>query len=490
VASAEEHAVTVLSAVLPNRRDNLAKALRQLTPAHFPERTQSVMFQIFQRYYDTTGGVLSLTALEDSLRGKVDPGQAELYYESYQLYASRQVQDDEFIWSIQQLKELATEKATSAALLEGMKILREGVADERTGETIQGQQAAREYLLEQFSTIDRDLAAQEAPEGDMREERVEMLADYAERKAARLNGTSSGIRFGITGLDAKIGGMQNGEMVLVAGYSSDGKSTLCVQAAWSAAIEQGKNVVFFTTETTRVQIRRKLIARHSMLPQFGLPQGLNNKDLKSGTLPDNSEEKLKEVLMDFERNPAYGRLVIAQVPRSGTVATLEQRLYRFQRQFQVDLVVMDYAALLTSDRKRQTSREELQGIMKECKLLATTFDDGRGVPFMSPWQVTRQARENAEKLGQYTSGSLAETAESTNSADIIVSMLAPTENTERRTEVTMQILKNRDGETENGLVTAVDYATSWFASRDGFEPAAGAASWTPPPGVGGLEDLI
>lgn len=465
------------------------KAIRQLQPAHFTERVQSALFQFLQRYFESTGGVLSLSALDDIVRGKVDSGQAALYAETYQLLEQTQVEDSEFIWSIAQLREIATEKAVAASLTEAMEVLRTGKTLD-TGEIIQGQEAARQRLLESLSSIDRDLAAQEAPEGNMRVERVDMLQDYADRKAQREAGTSGGILFGIAGLDAKVNGMQNGELVLAAGYSSDGKSTLCVQTAWSAAIEQGKNVVFFTTETTRDQIRRKLIARHSMLPQFGLPQGLNNKDLKSGTLDDHGEEKLKEVLMDFERNPTYGKIIIAQVPRSSTVTYLEQRLYHFQRQFQVDFCVMDYAALLSSDRTRPSSREELAMILKDFKLVATTFDNGRGIPCMSPWQVSRAARENAEKVGMYTSAALSETAEATNSADIIISLLAPTENTERRTEVTMQVLKNRDGETANGLVTAVDYATSAFTSRGGFEPLNLNQGSLGSTGFGGLEDLI
>jgi replicative DNA helicase len=181
---------------------------------------------------------------------------------------------------------------------------------------------------------------------------------------------------------------------------------------------------------------------------------------------------LNEVVTDLTTNPAYGEVYIAQVPRGATIASIEQRMYRVQRHMHIDLVVMDYLALLASDRKRQTNREELAAIMKEAKQVSTTFDGGRGVAFASPWQVTRAAREQAERIGMYTSASLSETAEATNSADGIISLLAPTDNTDRRTEVTMQLLKNRDGETANGLMVAVDYATCHFSSRTGLQFAA------------------
>ena len=300
----------------------------------------------------------------------------------------------------------------------------------------------------------------------MKDEFSELLDDYAQAKARRLAGTSGGIRTGVEEIDRKVGGFQRGELILLAGYSSDGKSSFGVQVAWSAAVEQGKNVVFLTTETLRHQIRRKIVSRHSKLPQFGLlPDGLNSWDLKSGTLPDELEAKYTEVTRDLTKNPAYGNLFIAQVPRSATLASLDQRLHRIQRGFDIDLVVMDYLALLQSGLRRQSNREELEMLMKEAKLLAVNFNNGQGVPFVSPWQVSRDARTKAEQAGMYDSTATSGTAEATNSADLILSLLAPTDNTSRYTDITMQILKNRDGETANGITVEVDYATSTFRSR-------------------------
>jgi len=481
MASASEHAVNVLSAIIPRRRDLLEKATRQLTEEHFPERVQAKLFSMIVRYSDYTGGsVLPLKYLDDQLRNKVDPAQAALFNETYQLYEETSVEDSEFAWSVQQLREMAAERATGEALTEAMEILRTG-KDDGHGEQLRGHIDARQHLMESMQVIDRRLYLQDAPEGDMRVEGSDMLSDYAERKRDREGGVAQGIQFGIEELDRKIGGMQNGELVLAVGYSSDGKTTLCVQSAWSAAVEQGKNVVFLTTETLRPQVRRKLLARHSKLPQFGLTEGLNTRDLKAGTLVQDQETKLRAVVDDFTKNPTYGKLYIAQVPRSSTIGSIEQRLHRLQRDFQIDFVVMDYLALLHSDQRRQTTREELAAIMKDAKLLSVNFDDSRGVPFMSPWQVSRSAREEAAKIGMYTSASLSETAEATNSSDVIISLLAPEDNTNRYNDITMQVLKNRDGETANGILVEVDYATSWFRSKglglDAFSSSSSPASF-------------
>lgn len=463
MASAQEHAKTVLSGILPNRRDLLEKALRSVGPDHFEERVDRKLFEFLEHYSGRTGGVLPRKFLDDLLRG-AETGIAQLYLETYDLYADHHVEDSDFIWSLDMLREIAAEKATGEVLTDSFAILRDG-KQLQSGEVLKGHEDARAFLLESFSAIDRDLTLQEAPEGDVREESRDFMEDYLEREVAHEEGRNLGIQTGIQDLDEKIGGLQNGEVVLVAGYAADGKSSLCAQVAWHASVKQGKNVVFFTTETHRDTMRRKIVARHSTEKQFGLSDGLNTRDLKNGTLTVAQRGTLKEVLRDLSTNEDYGILYIIQVPRAATIASLEQRLNRLQRKFNVDLVVMDYLALLASSRTRGSNREELVEIMKDTKRMVTTFDNGRGVPIISPWQVTREARVNAEKIGMYSSASLAETAEATNTTDIILSILAPVDNSERRTEVTMQILKNRDGESANGLVVRVDYATCTFEGR-------------------------
>lgn len=464
MATASEHGKIVLSAIIPGRRDLLERALHLLTPEHFQERVQSRMFAWLQRYSDfTAGAVLPRKYLDDTLRDRADPGQLQLFLESYDLYSESTVDDAEFAWSVQQLREIASEKATGEAITEAMEVLRNGVQDGR--EFYKGHEDARARLLERFQQIDRDLTMQDAPEGDVREERSDILSDYAERKNARERGTSQGILFGVDEIDRKVGGMQPGELVLVAGSSSSGKSSFAVQAAWSASVEQKKNVVFLTTETLRPQIRRKLVSRHSKLPMFDLPEGLNNRDLKAGTLDTTQEAKLMEVVDDLTNNPSYGHLYVAQVPRSASLPSLEQRLYRIQRRFQIDLVIVDYLALLTVDRRRESTREELSNLMKEAKLLAVTFDNARGVPLLSPWQMNRSGQEAAASTGVYTMRAMAETSEAANSADVILTMVPPEDNSERYADLTMQILKNRDGETASGMIVQADYATSAFMSR-------------------------
>jgi replicative DNA helicase len=467
VPTAIDHARLVLGAIIPDRRDLLDAALLRLQPEHFPDQTLSAIFRMLDQYHTVTGAVLTPTAVDDLLRRYgADAGRVALYRETMDFLAGQSVEDATFRWSVDQLRELAADRETNKALTEGMQILLRGAEDHR-GNEIRGHTDARAHVLSRFADIDRGLNMQDAPEGDMRVEADDMLADYTAREAARTGARGMGIRFGIPPLDAKLSGLQPGEMCLIVGWTGDGKTSLCVQLAWHACVVQSRNVVILTTETIRQQVRRRLIARHSCLEHFQINGGLNSRDLRNGTLSAPLRTKLGEVLTDFTANPGYGHCYIVQVPRAATVSYCESKLARLRQNFPVDLVIMDYLALLRPDRKRNSYREELNDCLKEAKQLATTFADGTGVPFVSPWQVNRASREQANTPTGYTAASLSESSEAANSSDIIVGLLAPMDNEERVAPVRMQILKNRDGERASTIPLKVDYATSRFAEDEG-----------------------
>lgn len=463
---AAEHGKIVLAAVLAGRRDLLDHALRHLGPAHFTDPVQRNLFSMAERYLDQAGGVLTRSALTDGLRSQL-PGTALMYGEYFDGVTALHPADEEFRWSCIQLRELASERLTGEALARGMEVLRHGAHEGKR--ELRGAADARGYVLATFAEIERELHQADAPEGDMRGEAMEMIAEYAERKADLARGGSSGVPTGIPALDRSLGGgLQHGELDIITGYTSAGKSCLCAYVAHSAVLA-GKNVIIFTSETLRNQVRIRIAARHTCLEQFGLAGGLNSRDIKAGALKPEHEHVLRAALSDFNTNTAYGHCYVAQVPRGATISTLESRLSRITRMWPADLVIIDYLALLSGDGRRRELREDLSGIIKEAKQLAATHADGSGVPVISPWQINREGRKAAREQGGYTLAALAETAEASSTADVIVSVLEPDEDDShgRRVPLQLDVLKNRDGERGVRLQLEADFATCTFTSRDG-----------------------
>ncbi len=461
MTDALDHGKTVLGAILAGRGDLLAAAQRHLRPEHFTDSVQAHLFTWCERYADQTGGVLPRAALPDILRSAA-PGTVLKYEEYYDLLTAAKPADDEFTWSVQQLRELYADRRTGELTTRAYKILTQGDADGKR--ELRGHDDARKFLLSGLAEIERDLAAESAPEGDMRAEGREIKDDYVRREAQRTSGTT--VSAGIPALDLMLGGgQQRGELNLVAGYTSSGKTSICGQFAWHAVTQQGRNVVIFTSETLRGQVRFKILARHSRLEQFGLKDGINTRDMKAGTL-GRQKNDFAAVLHDFASNPGYGHCYIAQVPRGATIGTLESRLARLARDWTADLVIVDSLALLRPEVRHRDLRESLVEILQEGKQVATAYQDGLGVPLLSPWQIRREARDEASKRGGYTLSALSETAEASNTADIIVSLLEPDSDDSRGRNVPLKlsVLKNRDGERGGEpLELTADYATAYFA---------------------------
>lgn len=458
MTDALEHGKVVLGAILAGRPDLLAVAQRHLQPEHFTDSVQVALFSFCERYADQAGGVLPRAALADILRSAA-PGTVLKYEEYYDLLTAAKPDDDKFRWSVQQLRELYADRRTGETLTQSMAILTTGAQDGKR--ELRGHADARAFLLAGLADIEREMAGSAAPEGDMRAEGREIKEDYSRREAAAGTGVSTGIE----ALDKMLGGgQQRGELNLVAGFTSAGKTALCCQFAHHA-VAGGKNVVIFTSETLRGQVRFKILARHSREPQFGIDGGINIRDMKAGTL-GRQKNAWATVLHDFSSNGSYGRCYVAQVPRGATVSVLDSRLARLAREWTADLVIIDYLALLHAETRHRDLRESLVEILKAAGEMAATYQDGLGVPVLSPWQMSRTARDEASKSGGYTLSSLSETAEASNTADVVLSLLEPDRDDSRGRAVPLKlsVLKNRDGERGGDPIDlTADYATAYFA---------------------------
>jgi replicative DNA helicase len=457
----------VLAAILGGKGSikALDYAARFLEPDHFEDRTQRTLFLLAQRYADQTRGVLPRHALEDLFRSK-PAGESLLYTEYFDHVAERRPTVSDFRHSVAMLRELRQEKLTGEALAQGMAILGQGAMVGK--EEVRGHAAARAHVISSFADIEREAAAGEAPEGDIRTETAKLHEAYAKARERRTAGQAAGIGTGIERLDEALsGGLANGEFAMVAAFSSAGKSQWVAHQAWHTSIMQGKNVVLFSSETTRANMQVRIIGRHSRLPKFGLQNGLNTRDIRAGTLDGEQYKAFRAVLDDYRSDAYRGRCYIVQLPRGATMSALEARLASISRQFTPDLVEIDYLALLRAEHtgRARERRDDLTMLLQDAKQLSVDFHDGRGVPVVTPWQVSRTGRKEVSDRGYYTMSDLAETAEAERSPDVIISLLDPEHDDSRGRKVPLKldVMKNRENERFVRIELVADFANSYFA---------------------------
>lgn len=463
-----DYELDVLAGIIPERKDLLMFADQHLELDHFKTEVPRNVFRMVRKYYELTGGVLPITVLSDLLQKSQDIDSAKaLTYEGYYVQiASHSISDHEFKYAVDALKERHSDQMTGEAMVSGFEIFQRGL--EVDGLPLKGAKEAREYVYQEFAKIDRLDLTDNAPEGDMRFDGASMWQNYLDRKSGKIG---QGVLSGISSFDAMTGGFHNGELSLFCAYTNQGKTQFCTQTAWHTAVVQGQGVFFATSETVREVVLRRIYARHSRLPQFEMPQGLDSEDIKRGSLTPKQETVLKAVMDDFHTNPNYAPLYIAQIPSGATNTYVEQRMKRAATEFHVALGVWDYLALFKATVRRQGEREEFNQVIREAKTFSVGFDDGRGVPIISPWQIKQSEFMNACRNGYYTLGSLADTSEAEKSPDGIYAMLRMPES---KHEAMIQVLKARDSDIPSPITVNVDFRSTYLGDHTSAGTTAGA----------------
>lgn len=226
------------------------------------------------------------------------------------------------------------------------------------------------------------------------------------------------------------GGHGRGELGVVVAPTGAGKS-MCMVALAAAAMKAGKNVVYYTLELSDTVIGRRF---DSCLTGFPLK-----------TLNIVKEEVLEKV------REIPGRLIIKEYPtKSASTETIRNHLLKLkQRDFDIDMIMVDYGDLLRPVVLSKEKREDLQTIYEELRGLAQEFK----CPLWTCSQTNRSGI-NAEVI---TMESISEAFNKCFVADFIFS-LSRTPAAKQTNTGRIFIAKNRNG--PDGIVLPIFMDTS------------------------------
>lgn len=231
--------------------------------------------------------------------------------------------------------------------------------------------------------------------------------------AFQRDGKLSGIATGLEDLDRMMGGLQQSDLVILAGRPGMGKTALAtnigynIAKAWRGEVKpdghtvtvNGGIVGFFSLEMSAEQLATRIIAE-----QTGIP----SNQIRRGGISENDFEKIKDYSIELQHIPLY-------VDETGglSVAQLAARARRLKRQRGLDLVVIDYLQLLQgSTRRSQENRvQEITEITTKLKALAKELN----VPILALSQLSRQVESRDDKRPQLSdlreSGSIEQDAD-------------------------------------------------------------------------------
>lgn len=186
-----------------------------------------------------------------------------------------------------------------------------------------------------------------------------------------------GIETGFRQFDRLTNGLHGGELIVLAARPGVGKSALSMNIVENVA-KKGKTVAVFSLEMSNEQLVERLLSSMSTVPlEF----------IKNGQLPQ-GETDLSRLRMAQDTISSSMQLYgndYANIHPS----EITSQCRRLKAQHGLDLVVIDYIQLMTSDiaGKNTSRQEEVQNITRSLKLMAKELD----VPVIALSQLKRDA---------------------------------------------------------------------------------------------------
>jgi replicative DNA helicase len=284
-------------------------------------------------------------------------------------------------------------------------------------------------------------------------------ASYIERRSQRDG--DQGITTGFADFDRITGGLESGQLVLVAARPSVGKSLFGGNVTNHLA-QHGKSALFFTLEMTKREVGMRLLAQRTCIPV---------SDMRAG-LPYDSDRGWGAIANEIGA-ASRARIFIDDKAAIG-VGYVRAKARRIKRQHGLDLIVIDYLGLMTgASAGSQLSRtHELGSISRGLKALAKELE----VPIIALAQLNRNVEGRNDK--RPIMSDLRDSGEIEQDADIIAMLHREslyTNAPEWQGVAELLVRKNRNGPLGEVLLRFMPECMT-FGSYEGPNPRALIAS--------------
>jgi replicative DNA helicase len=190
----------------------------------------------------------------------------------------------------------------------------------------------------------------------------------------------TGVPTGYADLDEKTSGLQPGDLVIVAGRPSMGKTALAINMAENVALEAGLPVAVFSMEMAATQLVMRLLGSLGRLDQHRL---------RTGRLQDDDWQRLTAAVGRLNEAPIH----IDETPALNALE-VRARSRRLHRQYgKLGLIVVDYLQLMSASSEGENRATEISEISRSLKALAKELN----VPVIALSQLNRSLEQRPNK---------------------------------------------------------------------------------------------
>ncbi len=244
--------------------------------------------------------------------------------------------------------------------------------------------------------------------------------DELQKSSGKLRGVPTGFR----DLDAKLAGLQDSNLIILAARPGIGKTSITLNIAQYVAVNAGLPVGFFSLEMSQEELVDRLLVGQADIDAW---------KLKTGRLDDKDYHKLSLAMGELAEAPLY----IDDTPGL-SISEMRTKARRLQMEHGLKLIIVDYLQLMHG-RNLDNRVQEVSEISQSLKNLARELR----VPVLAISQLSRAVENRGTRRPQLAD--LRESGAIEQDADVV--MFIYREDPEKLEQVTLDIQKHRNGPT-------------------------------------------
>ncbi len=252
-------------------------------------------------------------------------------------------------------------------------------------------------------------------------------------------GSVTGVPTGLTDLDEITSGFQDGELIIVAGRPSMGKTALALTFARNAAVEHEIPIGIFSLEMSNSQLAMRLLTSEARVDSHLVRTGkLPNEQWKNLSL---SVGKLADAPIYLDDTPAMG------------ITELRAKSRRLKAEKDVQLIMVDYLQMMHGGSGSESRQQEISQISRSLKALAKEIS----VPVIALSQLSRAPEARSDHRPQLSD--LRESGAIEQDADVVMFLYRKwvySRDEEDRRKAEIIVSKQRNGPTGTVPLIFVD----------------------------------
>ena len=190
----------------------------------------------------------------------------------------------------------------------------------------------------------------------------------------------TGVPTGLVDLDQMTAGLQPGDLIIVAGRPSMGKTALALNFAEHVAMDIGMPVAIFSMEMSGMQLAARVLGSIARVDQH---------KMRTARLSDEEWQRLSQAMGRLHEAPVF----IDETPALNALE-LRARARRLKRQCgKLGLLMVDYLQLMSASSQGENRATEISEISRSLKALAKELD----VPVIALSQLSRAVEQRNDR---------------------------------------------------------------------------------------------